>query len=350
MTPNDMLSLTRRSALSCGLATAASVAAPAAFAQQPMRRVRFGISLNEDHPQGLAVKKFAEVAAARSKDRIQVELFASGRLGSDVLMCDKLRQGQLDMAAADTSTLVRFSKSFSVINFPFLLNKEEDADLLLDSEFGKKLLATLPASQLVGLAFWENGFRNLSNSRRAVSRRQDLESLRVRVMQNNLFSDTFATLGAVPLQLPFDEVYASLRDGKVDAQENPLITIYNARFYEVQKHLTLSRHAYSAWAVLAGSPFWDSLTAQEQAILRFAAEEATRYERQTIRAANAEMVSELKRKGMLVTEFAREETPLIRMATRKVVDKYAQELGQEWVKALYLQLAAIEYRKQQASR
>ena len=129
-----------------------------------------------------------------------------------------------------------------------------------------------------------------------------------------------------------------------------MITIYNARFYEVQKHLTLSRHAYSAWAVLAGSPFWDSLTAQEQAILRFAAEEATRYERQTIRAANAEMVSELKRKGMLVTEFAREETPLIRMATRKVVDKYAQELGQEWVKALYLQLAAIEYRKQQASR
>lgn len=350
MTPHDVLSLTRRSALSRGLATAASVAVPAVFAQPPMRRVRFGISLNEDHPQGLAVKKFAEVAAARSKDRIQVELFASSRLGSDVVMCDKLRQGQLDMAAADTSTLVRFSKPFSLINFPFLLNKEEDADLLLDSEFGKKLLATLPASQLVGLAFWENGFRNLSNSKRAVTRRQDLDSLRVRVMQSNLFSDTFATLGAVPLQLPFDEVYASLRDGKVDAQENPLITIYNARFYEVQKHLTLSRHAYSAWAVLAGTPFWDSLTAQEQAILRFAAEEATRYERQTIRAANAEMVSELKRKGMLVTEFAREETPLIRMATRRVVDKYAQELGPEWVKQLYLQLAVIEYRKQHASR
>ena len=345
-----MLSVTRRSALRRSLAVAAGIGTAGAFAQQPVRQIRFGIALNEDHPQGLAAKKFAQTVAAQSAGRMQVDLFAAGKLGSDVAMCDSLRKGQLDMAAADTSTLVRFSKGFAAINFPFLLTKEEDADLLLDSEFGNKLLATLPASGLVGLAFWENGFRNLSNSRRPVSRRLDLENLRVRVMQSSMFAEAFASLGAVPLQLPFDEVYASLRDGRTDAQENPLITIYNARFYEVQKYLTLSRHAYSAWALLAGRPFWDSLTLQDQAVLRSAAMEATRFERLAIRAANADMVNELKRKGMVVTEFAREEAPLIRMATRKVVDKYAQELGQELIKQLYLQLAAIEYGKQHASR
>ncbi len=236
-----------------------------------------------------------------------------------------------------------------MINFPFLLTTEQDADALLDSPFGNDLLTSLPAHGLVGLAWWENGFRNLTNSRGPVTRRLDLMDLKVRVMPNAMFSDTFQTLGAEPLKLPFPEVYANLKEGKVQAQENPLITIYASKFYEVQQHLTLSRHAYSAWPVLISKSVWESFAAADQAILKAAALESSKYQRELIRSRNTQMVDELKKLGMKVTEIDRAELPLIRLSTRKVIDKYAKEFGEDWTKKLYLQLALNEHRKMQLS-
>ncbi len=324
---------------------------PQTAAQNPnlTRYMRFGIGLSDDHPQGMAVKKFAEIVADKTQGRIKIELFAGGKLGNDVSMTDALKAGKLEMTAPDTSSLVRFTSGFGVINFPFLLSTEQDADALLDSSFGNELLASLPAHGLIGLAWWENGFRNLTNSRAPVTRRQDLMDLKVRVMPNAMFSDTFQTLGAQPLKLPFPEVYASLKDGKVQAQENPLITIYASKFYEVQQHLTLSRHAYSAWPVLISKPVWESFSSADQAILKAAALESSKYQRALIRSRNAQMVDELKKLGMKVTEIDRSELPLIRLSTRKVIDKYAKEFGEDWTKKLYLQLAINEHNKMQKS-
>ena len=313
------------------------------------RYLRFGIGLSEDHPQGMAVKKFADIVSEKTQGRIKIELFAGGKLGNDASMTDALRQGKLEMTAPDTSSLVRFTSGFGVINFPFLLGSEQDADALLDSKFGSDLLASLPAHGLVGLAWWENGFRNLTNSRGPISRRSDLMDLKVRVMPNAMFADTFQTLGALPLKLPFPEVYENLKDGKVQAQENPLITIYASRFYEVQQHLTLSRHAYSAWPVLISKPVWDSFSAFDQAMLKAAALVSSKYQRDLIRSRNAQMVDELKKLGMKVTEIDRAELPLIRLSTRKVIDKYAKEFGEDWTKKLYLQLAMNEHAKMQKS-
>ncbi|MFM7332386.1 MAG: TRAP transporter substrate-binding protein [Brachymonas sp.] len=313
------------------------------------RYMRFGIGLSEDHPQGMAVKKFAEIVSNKTQGRIKIELFAGGKLGNDASMTNALRQGKLEMTAPDTSSLVRFTSGFGVLNFPFLFNTEKDADALLDSKFGADLLASLPGHDLIGLAWWENGFRNLTNSRGPITRKQDLLDLKVRVMPNAMFSDTFQSLGAEPLKLPFPEVYANLKEGKVQAQENPLITIYASKFYEVQQHLTLSRHAYSAWVVMIGKPVWDSLSAEDRAILQSAALESSKYQRELIRARNAQMVDELKKLGMKVTEIDRTEQPIIRMATRKVIDKYAQEFGADWTKKLYLQLAMNEHSKLQKS-
>jgi TRAP-type transport system periplasmic protein len=313
------------------------------------RYMRFGIGLSEDHPQGMAVKKFADIVSEKTQGRIKIELFAGGKLGNDATMTDALKAGKLEMTAPDTSSLVRFTSGFGVINFPFLLSTEQDADALLDSKFGNDLLATLPAHGLVGLAWWENGFRNLTNSRAPVTRRTDLLDLKVRVMPNAMFSDTFQTLGAQPLKLPFPEVYANLKEGKVQAQENPLITIYASKFYEVQQHLTLSRHAYSAWPVLISKPVWESFSAADQAILKSAALESSKYQRELIRSRNAQMVDELKKLGMKVTEIDRAELPLIRLSTRKVIDKYAKEFGEDWTKKLYLQLAINEHNKLQRS-
>jgi tripartite ATP-independent transporter DctP family solute receptor len=324
-----------------------ALAATAALAQQAAspRVLRWGIGYPEDHPQGLAVKRFAEIVKDRTRGRIQVELHAGGTLGNDVTMTDALREGRLDMVGPDTATLVRLSKPFGVINFPFLLASEQDADLLLDSPFGKELLGTLPAHNIVGLGFWENGFRNLTNNRGPVTRRTDFSRLKVRVMPNAMFQDTFATLGADPLQLPFPEVYEALKTGKVEAQENPLVTISTSRFYEVQKHLTLSRHAYSALAVLIARPVWDSLSPADRKVFEEATLETTRYQRELSRERSRQTVDELRKKGMQVTEIAREELPMIRVATRKVIDRHAKAFGEDWVKRLYMQLAVNEHRK-----
>jgi tripartite ATP-independent transporter DctP family solute receptor len=329
------------------IGAALALAGVAAFAQAPAqpRVLKWGIGYPEDHPQGLAVKRFAEIVNDKTRGRLQIELHAGGKLGNDVTMVDALREGRLDMAGPDTATLVRVSKPFGVINFPFLLANEGDADLLLDSPFGRDLLATLPAHNIVGLGFWENGFRNLTNNRAPVTRRTDFQHLKVRVMPNAMFQDTFASLGANPLQLPFPEVYESLRSGKVEAQENPLITINASKFYEVQKHLTLSRHAYSALAVLVSKPVWDGLSAADRRIFEEANAEATKFQRELSRERSKQMVEELKKKGMQVAEINREELPLIRMTTRKVIDKHGKEFGEDWVKRLYVQLAVNEHRK-----
>jgi tripartite ATP-independent transporter DctP family solute receptor len=333
----------RRTLVGLAIALAGSTAFAQAAAQP--RVLKWGIGYPEDHPQGMAVKRFAEVVRERTRGRIAIELHAGGKLGNDVTMTDALREGKLDLAGPDTATLVRLAKPFGVINFPFLLASEQDADLLLDSPFGKELLGTLPPHNIVGLGFWENGFRNLTNNRAPVSRRVDFSQLQVRVMPNAMFQDTFATLGAVPTQLPFPEVYEALRTGKVEAQENPLITIHTSKFYEVQKHLTLSRHAYSALAVLVSKPVWDSLSPADKRIFEEANAEATRYQRELSRERSKQMVEELRKKGMQVTEIARDELPMIRMATRKVIDRHGKEFGEDWVKRLYMQLAVNEHRK-----
>jgi TRAP-type transport system periplasmic protein len=335
------------SALSFWAQAQTAATTPSASNPTQTRYMRFGIGLSEDHPQGMAVKRFADVMSEKTKGRIKIELFAGGKLGNDVSMVDALRAGQLEMTAPDTSSLVRFESGFGVINFPFLLASEQDADMLLDSPFGQELLSSLPKHQLVGLAYWENGFRNLTNSRGPVTRRSDFTDLKVRVMPNAMFADTFANLGAQPLKLPFPEVYANLKDGKVQAQENPLITIYASKFYEVQNHLTLSRHAYSAWVPMVSKTVWDSLSPADQKLFQEAAVESTRYERELIRARNAQMVEELRKLGMKVTEIDRTELPLIRMSSRKIIDKYAKEFGQDWTKKLYVQLAVNENRKLQ---
>jgi TRAP-type transport system periplasmic protein len=173
--------------------------------------------------------------------------------------------------------------------------------------------------------------------------------LKVRVMPNDMFSDTFQALGAQPLKLPFPEVHANLKTGKVQAQENPLITIYASKFYEVQQHLTLSRHAYSAWVVMMGKSVWESFSTDDRTILKAAALESSNYQRDLIRSRNAQMVEELKKMGMKVAEIDRTELPIIRLTTRKVIDKYSKEFGEEWVKKLYLQLAMNEHAKLQRS-
>ena len=294
-----------RRALNAALAVmiAGTVVAGAAVAQVQERTLRVGISLNEEHPQGQSVKRFGELLERNSNGKIRVKLFAAGSLGNDTTMISALRGGTQEMTVPDSSTLVRLVKEFGVLNFPMAINNEQEADALLDGPFGQMLLAKLPDKGLIGLAFWENGFRQVTNSRRPIKGPQDIAGLKLRVIQNPMFIDTFSALSANALPLPFPEVYTALEQKIVDGQENLTTTILS-KFYEVQKHLALTRHIYNVWVLLLSKKTWDSMSAEEQRIVQEAAKEATAFERTTIREYGAKALDELKAKGMQVTELS----------------------------------------------
>jgi tripartite ATP-independent transporter DctP family solute receptor len=235
------------------IVTAGLLTASAAKAQDISERtIKVGIGLNEDHPQAEALRKFAELVKERSDGKLTVKLFAGGTLGNDVTMISSLQGGTLEMTVPDTSTLVGSAglEPFGLINLPFLFAKAEQADALLDGPFGQQLMARLPEKGLIGLGFWENGFRQVTNSRRPINTAEDFAGLKLRVIQNPLFIDTFTALGVSAQPMPFPEVYTALEQGVVDGQENPLATILASKFYEVQDNTVITNHIYSVWALL----------------------------------------------------------------------------------------------------
>jgi TRAP-type transport system periplasmic protein len=294
------------------------------------RTIKVGIGLSADHPQGQAVTKFADIVGQKSDGKIKVRLFAGGALGNDVTMISALQGGTQEMTIPDTSTLVGISglKDFGLINLPFLFQNGQEADALLDGPFGQKLLAKLPEKGLIGFGFWENGFRQVTNSRRPITKAEDFAGLKLRVIQNPLFIETFRGLGANAVPMPFTEVYTALETKTIDGQENPLATILASKFYEVQKYTVQSNHIYSVWAFLMSKRFWDRLTADEQALITEAANEAKMFERKTIRAFEVTALDELKSKGMEVSALPESEVAKLRETTKAVRDKFTEEFGQ----------------------
>jgi len=318
----------------------AVLAVPVA-AQVKEHTFKVGIGLSDDHPQAVAVRYFGEQLAAKSGGKMTVKLFSSGSLGNDISMTSALRGGTLEMTVPDSSTLVSMVKAFGVINLPLTFNTELEADAVLDGPVGQKLLATLPDKGLVGLGYWENGFRDVTNSRRPITKAEDLAGLKLRVIQNPLFLDTFNTLGANATPLPFTELYSAMEQAAVDGQENPPATILASKFYEVQKHLVLSHHMYSTWVLLMSKKTWDGLSAQEQKIVQDAAREATAYERKTIRAFGDKALGELKKLGMQVTELPPAEQAKLRAKLQPVMAKYAKEFGEATTAEMMAELAKV---------
>ena len=328
-------------ALAAAVLAALAASASSVHAQIKDRVFKVGIGLSDDHPQALAVKYFAEQLAAKSSGKLVAKLYAGGALGNDVSMTSALRGGTLEMTVPDSSTLMALIKPFGVLNLPLTFNTEQEADAVLDGPFGQKLLAKLPEKGLIGLGYWENGFRHVTNSRRPITKADDIAGLKLRVIQNQLFLDSFNALGANATPMPFTELFSAMEQAAVDGQENPTATILASRFYEVQKHLVLSRHMYSTWVLLMSKKTWDDLSAQEQKIVQDAAREATLYERKTIRAFGDKALGELKKQGMQVTELPPAEQAKMRAKLQPVLAKFSKEFGEDTTSELMGDLAKL---------
>lgn len=293
------------------------------------RLIRFGYGLQEQSNQGRAVRLFAEEVEKASGGKMKIRGIGAAALGSDVQMQQALIGGAQEMMVGSTATLVGITKEMAIWDTPFLVNNPKEADALLDGPVGEKVKAKLEEKGLVGLVYWENGFRNLTNNKRAVARLEDLDGIKLRVMQNNVFLESFKTLGANAVPMPFSELFTALETKTVDGQENPYNTILSSKFYEVQKYLTVTNHVYSPWIVLVSKKYWDGLSAAEKKVLADAARKSRDFERKDTREEAAKALAELKAKGMQVNELSPAEAARMRDRLTRVNAGIAANVGMD---------------------
>jgi TRAP-type transport system periplasmic protein len=303
------------------------LAASTAFAQFSERNIKITNGVNEDHPVGAGVKKMQEVLTAKSGGKMKMSAFWGGSAGGDLQATQALRAGTQEMVVTSSSPLVGIVKELGAFDLPFLFANEKEADAVLDGPAGAFFNKKLEEAGLVNLAYWENGFRNLTNSKRAVTKVEDFDGVKVRVMQNNIFLDTFKTLGTNAVPMAFGEVFTALETKTIDGQENPFVTINTSKFFEVQKYLSVTRHAYTPFLVLYSKKMFDGLSKDEQAALREAAIEGQKVQRSTIRAVDGKALADLKAKGMQVNEITPAEQKRMFEKVKPVYEKNAATIG-----------------------
>jgi len=329
----------RHSILAAGVA-AALLAQPAA-AQFTERTIRLSNGVNQEHPVGNGVAKMNACVGEKSGGKMKIQSFWGGALGGDLQATQSLRSGTQEMVVTSTSPLIGILPDLGVFDLPFLFANEKEADAVLDGEFGKYISDKMPAVGLVNLAYWENGFRNLTNSKRPVTKLEDMPGLKVRVMQNNVFLDTFKTMGANAVPMSFSELFTALETKAIDGQENPFVTIDTSKFYEVQKYLSVTRHAYTPFMVLYSKPLWDKLSPAEQKVLQECAIAGRDEQRKVSRTLSDKSLAALKQRGMLVNDVTPAEQKRLRDSVKPVYEKHQATIGKETVDRMNATLTKI---------
>lgn len=321
-------------------AIAAALALPA-VAQIATRTITISNGIAETHPVGNGVEAMRACITERTGGAWTLNAFWSGALGNDLDATQALRSGTQEMVITSTSPLVGIEPALGVFDLPFLFNNATEADAILDGAFGDAMSERMTNSGLVNLAWWENGFRNLTNSLRPVTTLEDFQGMRVRVMQNNIFLDTFTTLGANATPMAFGEVFTALETRAIDAQENPYVTIDTSRFHEVQTYLSATQHAYTPFMVLFSGPIFATYSAEEQQILRDCAIIGRDEQRRVSRELSGTSLSNVQTAGMQFNEIEPGELTRIREAVAGVYERSAATIGQDVIDQMAAELAAI---------
>jgi TRAP-type transport system periplasmic protein len=309
------------------IATVALVATGLAAAQVQERSFKLALQNPKGHPLEQGAVKFAELAAAKSGGKFKVNVFPGGQLGGDAPTVSALQGGTVEITVLNSGILASQVKDFEVYDFPFMFANAKEADAVVDGPFGQKLHAKLADKGIIGLTYWELGFRNLTNGRKPIKNTEDIAGLKLRVIPNAINVDWVKALGANPTPMAFPEVYAGLESRAIDGQENPLSVILANKFFEVQKFLTLTNHQYNPQSFIFSKKVWDGLSADEKKIIADAAVEAGRYQRQVNRDAAAGQLDALKKAGMQVSELSPAEMAEFRDKMKPVVDKHGAAIA-----------------------
>ncbi|TAF78036.1 MAG: DctP family TRAP transporter solute-binding subunit, partial [Curvibacter sp.] len=295
------------------LATVALAACGLASAQDIKERtIKFGLNSPEGHPAVAGMKKFAAAVEAKSGGKMKVQLFLNGSLGSDQATLSALKGGTVEMAVMNSGILASEVKALEVFDFPFMFANEKEADAIVDGPIGQKMHASLADKGIVGLSYWELGFRNITTGKKQITKVDDIAGLKLRVIPNTINVDWVKALGANPTPLPFPEVYAALEQGAIDGQENPIAVIAANKFWEVQKNVALTNHQYNPQSVIFSKKVWDTYSAAERKIIDESADEAVKAQREANRAALNNNLELLKKNGMTITTLPAAEIAKLR--------------------------------------
>jgi len=320
------------------LATAFS----ALCAQAQERTIRFGNVVQAGHPIAVGTQKFAEIVLAKSGGKIKVQELGGGTVGGEQQQLSAVQGGVQDMTLPSATVMGGIVKEFTLLDFPFSFANAEQADALLAGPFGDTLMSKLPEKGLVGLTFWETGFRNFTNSRKPIVNVEDLKGLKLRVIPNPMFLESFGALGTNPVPMAFPELYGALESRAMDAQENPFSVVLTSKFYEVQKFLSVTNHVYTANPVVISKKVWEKLSPAEQKILQEAAVEAGTYQRKFSRESAESARKELEAKGMRVNDVPRATLAKMRELTAPVTEKFAASYDPAVVKLYRSELEKVQ--------
>jgi tripartite ATP-independent transporter DctP family solute receptor len=329
----------KRFVLKAALALVAVSAFAITSAQAQVRELKMASQNPKGHPITEGAFKFAELVAAKSGGKIKVNVFPGGTLGSDMAVASAMQGGTIDFNVGNSGILAAQVPAFAIYDFPFMFTNTKEADAVVDGPFGKMMHKKLEEKGLVGLGYFELGFRNMTNSKRPLNKVEDIAGLKFRVIPSPINLAWVKALGANPVPMAFGEVYGALESKAIDGQENPLTVIAANKFYEVQKNLALTNHVYNPQSVVMSKKTWDSFNAADKKILVDATTEAAKFQRELTRKQAAELVDTLKKNGMNVTEFGPAELAKFADKMRPVIASFGVSVGQDVVSQLQAELA-----------
>ena len=288
--------------------------------------IKIGHVLNSDHAWHTNLEGFAKDVAAETEGRVVVKVYPSAQLGNEKDVIEGLTLQTIDGGLIGGGSFQSIEPKFGIEALPYAWKDHQAAYNAMDGEIGEMLLGILGSKGIKGLAWWENGFRNITNSKKPIVVPADMEGLKIRVTPDKMRLDTFNTLGASPMPINFGELYTALQQGVVDAQENPLAIIYSSAFYEVQKYLSLSGHIWGSALLCVNSSVWNKLSDQDKAIVEKLATKWRDMEREQIMAQEQDFLKKLAEKGMEINEV---DKAAFKEAVQPVWQEYEPVFGKE---------------------
>ena len=306
---------------------------------------RLGHAMPESHPQATAMNKFAELAGKYTNNNVQIKSFHSATLGSDEKMLQAVQAGTQEFYIGTLAPFSTRVKEVQVWDLPFMFANTKEVYALLDGASSKKIFQMIEPTGVHGLMWTGMGFRNLSNSKRPVTKLEDISGLKLRVMTNPVALETWKTLGSNAVPMAFSEVFTALEIKAIDGQENPLLHMYANKMQEVQKYISLTNHVYTPVALVVSKKFWDGLSDSDKQGVQKAADEAKVVQRQLLDAGDKDVIAKFGEAGVKVDAIAPADLAKIQDKVKPVVTKFAPQIGEAFIKDFYAEIDKVRAAK-----
>jgi tripartite ATP-independent transporter DctP family solute receptor len=296
--------------------------------------MKLGIVTNSDRSLTKGLKKFGEIVEKESGGTIKCEVFADGLLGGDRQVLEALQMNTVQGTAVSTGVVATFAPRFDAFDLPYLFKDKQTAYKVFDGPIGDEVLQDLPQAKLIGLGYWENGFRHVTNNKKPIMTAEDFQGLKLRTLESKVHVEFWKMMGTNPTPMSFSQLYSALEQNVVDGQENPYGNAVASKFFEVQKYLTNTGHVYNANVFIVSKIFYDSLSDKEKDIVKKAALEARDYQRKLNEEEDQNSVAFLKEKGMKINDLNPGEKEKILQMVQPLYKSVAQQIGGDLVDRL----------------